>query len=108
MKKIEYKSMFLGVTLGVASVFIILFLLGDVKTEFSVKTGKELANIGKSININIDKTIEDGKEVTNITVVGSGSITKEELDQELERLFKKHGINKNDSNINIDMKINSL
>ena len=106
--KVEYKSMFLGVALGVVGVFTILFLLGDVKTEFSVKTGEELENIDKDINVKIDKTIENGKEVTNITVVGSGAVTKEELDKELEKLFKEHGINKNDSNINIDMKINSL
>ena len=106
--KIEYKSMFLGVALGVVGVFTILFLLGDVKTEFSVKTGEKLSNIDKGINVKIDKTIENGKEVTNVTVVGSGSVTKEELDKELEKLFKEHGINKKDSNINIDMKINSL
>ena len=106
--KVEYKSMFLGVALGVVGVFTILFLLGDVKTEFSIKTGEELSNIDKGINVKIDKTIENGKEVTNITVVGSGSVTKEELDKELEKLFKEHGINKKDSNINIDMKINSL
>ena len=106
--KVEYKSMFFGVALGVVGVFTILFLLGDVKTEFSVKTGEELSNIDKGINVKIDKTIENGKEVTNVTVVGSGSVTKEELDKELEKLFKEHGINKKDSNINIDMKINIL
>ena len=106
--KVEYKSMFLGVALGAVGVFTILFLLGDVKTESSVKTGEELSNIDKGINVKIDKTIENGKEVTNVTVVGSGSVTKEELDKELEKLFKEHGINKKDSNINIDMKINSL
>jgi len=106
--KVEYKSMFLGVALGVVGIVTILFLLGDVKTEFSVKTGEELSNIDKGINVKIDKTIENGKEVTNVTVVGSGSVTKEELDKELEKLFKEHGINKKDSNINIDMKINSL
>ena len=106
--KVEYKSMFLGVALGVVGVFTILFLLGNVKTEFSVKTGEKLSNIDKGINVKIDKTIENGKEVTNVTVVGSGSVTKEELDKELEKLFKEHGINKKDSNINIDMKINSL
>ena len=42
--KVEYKSMFLGVALGVVGVFTILFLLGDVKTEFSVKTGEKLSN----------------------------------------------------------------
>ena len=33
--KIEYKSMFLGVALGFVGVFSVLFLLGDVETEFS-------------------------------------------------------------------------
>jgi hypothetical protein len=106
--KVEYKSMFLGVALGILGVFTLLLLLGDVKTEFSIKTGEELANIDKGINVKIDKTLEDGKEVTNITIVGHGSVTKEELDKELEKLLKEHGINKNDSNVNIDMKINSL
>jgi hypothetical protein len=106
--KVEYKSMFLGVALGILGVFTLLLLLGDVKTEFSIKTGEELANIDKGINVKIDKTLEDGKEVTNITIVGHGSVTKEELDKELERLLKEQSINKNDSNVNIDMKINSL
>ena len=106
--KVEYKSMFLGVGLGMVGVFTLLFFLGDVKTEFSVKTGEESANIDKDINVKIDKTVENGKEVTNVTVVGSGPVTKEELDKELERLFKEHGINKDDSNIKIDMKINRL
>ncbi|MDB9722598.1 hypothetical protein OAA83_01550 [Candidatus Marinimicrobia bacterium] len=106
--KVEYKSMFLGVALGILGVFTLLLLLGDVKTEFSIKTGEELANIDKGINVKIDKTLEDGKEVTNITIVGHGSVTKEELDKELERLLKEQSINKNDSNVNIDMKINGL
>ncbi|MDB9884366.1 hypothetical protein OAD01_01640 [Candidatus Marinimicrobia bacterium] len=105
---VEYKSMFLGVALGILGVFTLLLLLGDVKTEFSIKTGEKLANIDKGINVKIDKTLEDGKEVTNITIVGHGSVTKEELDKELERLLKEQSINKNDSNVNIDMKINGL
>ena len=38
--KVEYKSMFLGAALGVVGVFAILFLLGDVETEFSFSTGE--------------------------------------------------------------------
>ena len=38
--KVKYKSMFLGVAIGVVGVLAVLFLLGDVKTEFSVKTGE--------------------------------------------------------------------
>jgi len=105
--KVEYKSMFLGVAIGVVGVFAVLFLLGDVKTEFSVKTGENANKMDKNINVSIEKTVENGQDFTNVVVKGSGDVTKEELDKELNRLFKEHGINKNDSNVNIEMEINS-
>ena len=37
----------------------------------------------------------------------SGDVTKEDIDKELDRLFKEHEINKKDSNVNIDVRINS-
>jgi hypothetical protein len=40
-------------------------------------------------------------------VKASGDVTKEDIDKELDRLFKEHDINKKDSNINIDITINS-
>ena len=105
--KVEYKSMFLGVTLGVVGVFAILFLLGDVETEFSFSTGENENKMDKNIDIRIEKTVENGQDFTNVVVKGSGDVTKEDLDKELERLFNEHGINKNDSNINIEMEIDS-
>ena len=105
--KIEYKSMFLGVALGVVGVFAILFLLGEVETEFSFSTGENENKMDKNIDVRIEKTVENGQDFTNVVVKGSGDVTKEDLDKELERLFNEHGINKNDSNINIEMEINS-
>ena len=105
--KVEYKSMFLGVALGVVGVFAILFLLGDVETEFSFSTGENENKMEKNIDVRIEKTVENGQDFTNVVVKGSGDVTKEDLDKELERLFNEHGINKNDSNINIEMEINS-
>ena len=105
--KVEYKSMFLGVALGVVGVFTILFLLGDVETEFSFSTGENENKMDKNIDVRIEKTVENGQDFTNVVVKGSGDVTKEDLDKELERLFNEHGINKNDSNINIEMEINS-
>ena len=105
--KVEFKSMFLGVAIGVVCVLSVLFLLGDVKTEFSVKTGENANKMDKNINVSIEKTVENGQDFTNVVVKGSGDDTKEELDKELNRLFKEHGINKNDSNVNIEMEINS-
>ena len=105
--KVEYKSMFLGVALGVVGVFAILFLLGDVETEFSFSTGENENKMDKNIDVRIEKTVENGQDFTNVVVKGSGDVTKEDLDKELDRLFKEHGINKGDSNINIEMEINS-
>ena len=105
--KVENKSMFLGVALGFVGVFAILFLLGDVETEFSFSTGENENKMEKNIDVRIEKTVENGQDLTNVVVKGSGDVTKEDLDKELERLFNEHGINKNDSNINIEMEINS-
>jgi hypothetical protein len=105
--KVEYKSMFFGIALGVVGVFTILFLLGDVETEFSFSTGENENKMDKNIDVRIEKTVENGQDFTNVVVKGSGDVTKEDLDKELERLFNEHGINKNDSNINIEMEIDS-
>ena len=105
--KVEYKSMSLGVALGIVGVFAILFLLGDVETEFSFTTGESANNNDKNIDVRIEKTIENGQDLTNILIKGSGDVTKEDLDKELEKLFEEHGINKNDSNINVEMEISS-
>jgi hypothetical protein len=99
--------MFLGVTLGVVGVFTILFLLGDVETEFSFSTGENENKMDKNIDVRIEKTVENGQDLTNVVIKGSGDVTKEDLDKELERLFEEHGINKNDSNINVEMEITS-
>ena len=104
---VENKSMFLGIAIGLVSVLVILFLVGDVETKFSIKMGEDAKSMNKEIDVRIEKTVEDGNEITNVTVSGSGSVTKEDLDKELERLFEEHGIDKTDSNINIEMKINS-
>jgi len=99
--------MFLGVTLGVVGVFAILFFLGDVETEFSFSTGENENKMDKNIDVRIEKTVENGQDLTNVVIKGSGDVTREDLDKELERLFDEHGINKNDSNINVEMEITS-
>ena len=75
--KVDYKSMFLGVALGVVGVFAIIFMIGDVKTEFSIKTGEHANKMDKNINVSIEKIVENGREFTNFVVKGSGDLTKE-------------------------------
>tara|TARA_B110000438_G_scaffold79873_1_gene79912 strand:+ start:496 stop:816 length:321 start_codon:yes stop_codon:yes gene_type:complete len=104
--KIEYKSMLLGVLIGVLGVFTILLLVGDVETKFSINTGNEIKDLNKNIDVSIEKNIEKNQVHTDVIVKASGNVTKEDIDKELDRLFKEHDINKKDSNINIDIIIN--
>ena len=103
--KVEYKSMFIGIVLGAISVSAILFLLGDVKTEFSFSTGDK--NQDKNIEVSIERTIENGEDITNVVIKGEGDVTREELDEELDRMLEKQGINKEKTILNIEMEIQS-
>ena len=105
--KIEYKSMLLGVLIGVLGVFTILLIVGDVETEFSINTGNNIKDLNKNIDVSIEKNVEKDRVHTDVIVKASGDVTKEDIDKELDRLFKEHNINKKDSNINIDITINS-
>ena len=104
--KIEYKSMLLGALIGVLGVFTVLLLVGDVETEFFINTGNKIKDINKNIDVSIEKNVEKDQVHTDVIVKASGDVTKEEIDKELDRLFKEHDINKKDSNINIDITIN--
>jgi len=104
--KIEYKSMLLGALIGVLGVFTVLLLVGDVETEFFINTGNKIKDINKNIDVSIEKNVEKDQVHTDVIVKASGDVTKEDIDKELDRLFKEHDINKKDSNINIDITIN--
>ena len=91
--------MLLGALIGVLGVFTVLLLVGDVETEFFINTG--------NIDVSIEKNVEKDQVHTDVIVKASGDVTKEDIDKELDRLFKEHDINKKDSNINIDITINS-
>ena len=105
--KIEYKSMILGVLLGLAGCFVILLLLGNIETEFSFTTGNKPKELNKNIDVSIERTVKNEQDHTDITVKTVGDVTEEDIDKELERLFKVYNIDKDASNINIDVKINS-
>ena len=88
---------------------VVIFLsFGDVNTDFSFQIGDNIhGDLKKDINISIEKTIENGIEKVTVSVNASGDILKEYVEEELNRVFKENNINKDDSNINIDININS-
>ena len=103
--KIETKSMFLGILLGGIGVFVILFLIGNVETEFSLSTGEN--NQNKNIEVSIERTIENGEDLTNVVIKGEGDVTRKELEEELDRMLEKQGIDKEKTKLNIEMVIQS-
>ena len=103
--KLENKSMFIGIVLGAVSVSIIFFLLGDVETESFLST--EHNKQEKNIEVSIERTIENGEDLTNVVIRGKGDITREELEEELDRMLEKQGINKEKTKLNIEMEIQS-
>ena len=105
--KIEYNSMFLGALLGVLGVFVILLLVGNVETEFSFNTGKKPNDFNKNIDVSIERIVKNKQDHTDVIVKVSGDVTEEDIDKELERLFEVYNIDKDASNINIDVRINS-
>ena len=101
--KVEYKSMFLGFSLGVVGVFAILFLLGNIKTEFSFVTGENENKMAKNIYVRIEKTVENGHDLTNVVLKGSGDVTREDLNKELDRLLEEQGIDRKTTNLKIEI-----
>ena len=103
--KLEYKSMFFGIVLGAVSVSIIFLFSGDVETESFLST--EHNKQEKNIEVSIERTIENGEDLTNVVIKGKGDITREELEEELDRMLEKQGINKEKTKLNIEMEIQS-
>ena len=103
--KIEYKSLFLGISLGILGVFSVLFIFGNVETELSFSTGDNKQD--KNIEVSIERTIENWEDLTNVVIKGEGDITREELEEELYRMLEKQGIDKEKTKLNIKMEIQS-
>ena len=103
--KIEYKSLFLGLALGIVGVFSVLYLLGNVETEFQFKIGDKSQN--KDIDIRIEQTIQNGEDFTNVVIKGRGDVTRGELEQELDKMLEKQGINREKTKLKIDIEIKS-
>ena len=103
--KIDMKSLFLGALLGVTTVLLFMFIIGDVHTEVHFSSGNK--RINKDIDIRIERVMEDGEDITNVIVKGSGNITREELEKELEGMLEKQGIDKSRTKLKVEMEINS-
>tara|TARA_X000000950_G_C13720316_1_gene579946 strand:+ start:39 stop:353 length:315 start_codon:yes stop_codon:yes gene_type:complete len=103
--KLEYKSMFIGIVLGAISVSAIFFIFSDVEKEFSFSTGDKKQD--KNIEVSIERIIENGEDLANVVIDGEGDVSRKELEEELERMLEKQGIDKDKTKLNVEIKIES-
>ena len=103
--KIETKSFLLGISAGIIGVLTFILIIGDVETEFSFSTGDKKQD--KNIEVSIERIIENGEDLTNVVIKGEGDVTKKELEEELNRMLEKQGIDKEKTNLKIEMEIQS-
>ena len=103
--KLEYKSMFIGIVLGAVSVSTIFFLFGDLEKEFTFTTLDKKQD--KNIEVSIERMIENGEDLTNVVIKGEGDVTRKELEEELDRMLEKQGIDKEKTKLKIEMEIQS-
>ena len=91
--KFDLKNILIGVVIGIISTTSVFFLIGDVEIETEIQLGEKANQDNKDIQINIEKTIdENGEEVINVSAIGRGSVTKKDIEKELEKVFAKKNI----------------
>ena len=105
---VDKKSFFFGILFGFVIILSIFYLLGNIKTEFIFNIGKEKkTSISNDIEETLEKNIINGQELTNVMVYSSGDVSREDIDEELERLYNQYNIDKNNKNLNIKIKVNN-
>ena len=103
--KIETKSFLLGISAGIIGILTFILIIGDVETEFSFSTGDKKQD--KNIELSIERIIENGEDLTNVVIKGERDVTRKELEEELDRMLEKQGIDKEKTKLNIEMEIQS-
>ena len=91
--KFDLKNILIGVVIGIISTTSVFFLIGDVEIETEIQLGEKANQDNKDIQITIEKNIgENGEEVINVSAIGKGSVTKKDIEKELEKVFAEKNI----------------
>ena len=108
--KFDLKNILIGVVIGIISTTSVFFLIGDVEIETEIQLGEKANQDNKDIQINIERTIDgNGEEVINVSAIGRGSVTKKDIEKELEKVFAEKNIDASSGievNITLDEDIN--
>ena len=82
--KFDIKNILIGVVIGVFGTMFI----GDVDIQTEIQLGEKLDQDNKDIRIRIESNIdEDGREMINVSAIGRGSVTEEDIKAELGKLY---------------------
>ena len=104
--KFDLKNILLGVVIGTICTTSVFLLTGDVDIQTDFQFGEKLDQDDKDIRINIEKNInENGEEIVNVIATGSGSVTEEDIEAELEKLYAEKDIDISSANVNIKINI---
>ena len=108
--KFDLKNILIGVVIGIISTISVFFLIGDVEIETEIQLGEKANQDNKDIQITIEKNIdENSKEIINVSAIGSGSVTKKDIEKELEKVLAEKNIDTSSGievNITLDEEIN--
>ena len=108
--KFDLKNILLGVIIGAIGTTSVFLLIGDVDIQTDFQFGEKLDQKDKDIRISIEKSIdENNQEIIIVDAIGKGSVTMEDIENELERVFAEQSIDASSGievNITLDEEIN--
>ena len=91
--KFDLKNILLGVIIGTIGTISIFLLIGDVDIQTDFQFGEKLDQNDKDIRISIKESIdENNQEIIIVDAIGKGSVTMEDIENELERVFVKQNM----------------
>ena len=128
--KFDLKNILLGVVIGTIGTALFFLLIGNIDIQTNFQFGEKLdesvnfeeniqMNIrreiwtyddDRDIKISIEKSIdENNQEIIIVDAIGKGSVTMEDIENELERVFAEQNIDASSGievNITLDDEIN--
>ncbi|MBH50172.1 MAG: hypothetical protein CMG69_05415 [Candidatus Marinimicrobia bacterium] len=91
--KFDIKNILIGFIIGVFSTVLVIIAIGDIDIHTEFKFGDDLDADNKDINITIEKRIDNnGLDVIEVDAIGKGSVTIEDIESELGKVFTKNNI----------------
>jgi len=106
--KLDLKNISIGVVIGIISTTSVFFLIGDIDIETEIQLGEKANQENKNISISIEKNTDDnGEEIVNVVADASGNVTKEEIENQLSKLYAEKNIDISSANINVEINLNN-